>query len=703
MRKTSQVPAPLTSSAILIVLTLLLFPNASSSQTTNVTTPTTPGLSRGFPASVSDNYKVVSDVGVIDAVAWAIVNAPLDTEISQMINGVYRSSLCTNGCTIDARGASGTQLVMYTNPFANPTNPSQQQVKLLLGNTTYIACVPWTIPQAGVIVEGAGLMGSLTQGTVIKAGSTGDCSKTGAAFPNGASLITTTWQHGPFPVGTYSAVIQDGPPSQINDKFGSQWRDLTIDATIDSTHSADFCFFSASMEEKSGLFHFACRGAQQACGFWDRAFQAGTNNPGGGIGPTHFNIFDTTCDIASSTNNKTYGWVYEGAPNSIALTGVGCSAQPHAYPIMSGTAFTSSVITYAGAGCSSVSCAVNGPFGSGGSAAACTATVTGGAVTAINITAAGSKYPNSSIGSGPWIERSTLRGTSGTNQMADAIWMEGAIDPHVSDIHCEFLGLDPDGSKASCVNFGTGNAQNGGGHLESIDVANDAGGAQIVHLGAGGLNGGPTSTGPTQSADSQGTVLDALAFSGVGGTQTAVQDDTSVPLPVPANCTNCISLTIPAGSALIPHYVSGWGSQRVAMRALRGNYTATATATTPSNWVWPMEKNKTYALHCQLIYESSATTAGLQLSIAGPPSPTSFWASGNLSLSATTGTNAAVTAFGNVVSGNVVTINTFFPANLAAQITPSVAGPFQVQVATASGSATVVIEQGSWCELMDAN
>jgi hypothetical protein len=656
---------------------------------TNVTTT---GLGQGQAVQATGTATVVSDPGVINAVAYT----PAGTDISAMINTVYSSAtLCpTAGCTIDARGATGPQLTMQNNPFGG----RNVHVKLLLGNHTYIACVPWVAPQAGVIVEGAGLMGSVAQGTVIRAGTATEC---GTVFPNGMSPITTTYQHGPFGAGIFYAVIEDGGSSQRADEFGSQWRDLTVDGN----NIANFCIFSASMEEKSGVFHFGCRRPKTACGFWDRAFQDGS-----GSGPTHFNIFDTSCDIATNTNNQTYGWVYEGSATSITLSGGNCATPPHAYPNVSNTgAVASSTVTYAGALCSNtpgaVSCAVNG---SHTTVATCTTSVSSGAVTAVNITAGGSGYLAGNRGAGPWIERSTLRGTSATNQMADAIWLEGTYDPHISDIHCEYLGTNPNdpnyttvsGGPANCVNHGgPGNAQNSAGQIENIDVGNDSGGGQIVHLAAGGVSGA--------SPSSQGTTLTNISFEGVSGNQTAIQDDTVPPLPVDSLCDGCISLGVSNGNSAIPHYISGWGTERVALRVLPSNFTSSSTMLVAvGNWTWPVLANKSYALLCQISYKGATTSAGLTLAVTGPAAPTNLWVGANVPLSAATFTNGVATAYAptTVVSSPVATGSggTFFFASVAGQIMPSQSGSFQLEAAS-TGTAQLSISQGSWCELKDGN
>jgi hypothetical protein len=764
----------------------LVLPIASLAQI-NITSP--PGINQGQPVAATSTTNALSDPAFIDAVAVS----PNGTDISTMINTVYISTtLCPslNGCVIDARGATGGQLVMNQNPFAG----RNVRVKLLLGNLTYIACKPWVVPQAGIVVEGSGLTGSTTIGTIIKAGSAADC---GTAFPNGTSLIQTTRQHGPFGSGNYSAVIQDGgspPTNPTTDKFGSQWRFLTVDAN----DLADFCIFSASMEEKSGVFHFGCRGAKTACGFWDRAFQDGS-----GSGPSHFNIFDTTCDISSTTNNLTRGWVYEGAPTSVAFSSGTCTTTPHAYAQVSGGAVANITMTYGGlcttpptavtvntsaavtpltinttgtctTGINSNSSGICMAGGMVSSASAVgtdvtmtTSTVHGlhvgeaivvslvvvssgnpynGNATVTQVTSStvfhytltpapgtymsmgkvigttlnnvliqsgGSGYLNGVRGAGPWIERSTLRGTSATNRMADAIWIEASYGTHISDIHCEWLGTNPNdpmyglsGGSANCVNFGgSGNAQNNAGRIENIDVGNNSGGGQIVHLAAGGVSGAAPSN--------QGTSLANIAFESVtGSTAVAIQDDTVPPLPtVPSlpldgTCIGCISLKNGNGNGVIPQYISGWGTGRNALRSLASAFTATTTAfTTVGNWAWTLQANKSYALSCQISYKAATTSGGLALAVNGTASSSNLWVGANVPLSANTFVNGVATTFGTAaVNSAVTTASTNFMAIFSGQITVgSTFGTFQVQAATTTNGETLTINPGSWCEVKDAN
>jgi hypothetical protein len=679
------------------LVAIFLSPGTTLAQT-NVTTST--GITQGQPVAATGNPTVTSDPAYIDAVAYNTSG----TDISAMINAVYtNTTVCpsANGCVIDARGATGSQLVMNQNPFAG----RNVRVKLLLGNFTYVACVPWVVPQTGVIVEGSGLTGSTAIGTIIRAGKVvGDgCLVDFPGSGAAASLIQTSWQHGPFaanPTPGYSAVIQDGSPSQLNDKFGSQWRFLTVDAK----DLADFCFFSSSMEEKSGVFHFGCRGAVTACGFWDRAFQIGS--PTGGSGPTHFNIFDTTCDISSGTNNQTRGWVYEGARTFITLSGGNCTAAPHAYPVISSTGHvTSATITYKGTGCSNVtppSCAVNTAVGVT-TTATCTTSVDGsGAVTAVNITNQGAGYPFSNRGGGPWIERSTLRGTGTSNQMADALWLEGSYDAHISDIHCEWLGTNPNdpiysgilGGPANCVNFGgSGNAQNSAGRIENVDVGNNGGGGQVVHLAAGGVSGAAPSN--------QGTSLANIAFEAYSGTATTIQDDTAPSTPVDSACTGCLVLSN-SGNGVVPQYISGWGTGRVALRVLSSAFSTTSTTlATVGPWVWTVQANKSYAVSCRLSYQA-ASGGGLTIGAGG--AGTAVWLGANVATAAGAFTNTVLTTGYGSISTTVGTPATNFVATFDGQITvSSTSGTLQVQAASTSTMKNLTINPGSWCRLDDAN
>jgi len=160
------------------------------------------------------------------------------------------------GCTIDARGMTGTDLVFKSNPFHGPNFP----VTLLLGAHTYVACVPWVSGQAGYTITGIHAPASVPGGTRIRAGTnldgcTGD-------FPNGASQLNFTWQHGPYLASgsPYAAIYNDcGDPTTDNpvataDCFGGEVRDVQLDCSDSMGNPVSTCnfgYYSSAAEERS--------------------------------------------------------------------------------------------------------------------------------------------------------------------------------------------------------------------------------------------------------------------------------------------------------------------------------------------------------------------------------------------------------------------------------------------------------------------
>jgi hypothetical protein len=288
--------------------------------------------------------------------------------------------------------------------------------------------------------------------------------------------------------------------------------------------------------------------------------------------------------------------------------------------------------------------------------------------------------------------------------MADAIWIEASYGTHISDIHCEWLGTNPNdpmyglsGGSANCVNFGgSGNAQNNAGRIENVDVGNNSGGGQIVHLAAGGVGGAASSN--------QGTSLANIAFESVSGsTAVSIQDDTVPLLPVDSICTGCVKFTNGNGNGVVPQYISGWGTGRIALRVLLPPQSFTTNSTslaTVGNWMWTVQANKNYALTCQLSYQADS---GGGLTIGASGASATVWLGANVALSANAFTNKILAAYGSVPT-TVSTGATNFMATFVGQLTiGGSSGTFQVQAASTTTMKNLTINQGSWCELKDAN
>lgn len=382
------------------------------------------------------------------------------------------SSLGSIGCTIDARGMTGSDLVFHTNPFHGNNIP----VTLLLGAHTYVACVPWVTGQAGYTTIGVHAPASVPGATRIRPGTmTGDgCTVDfpGAGSPC-ASCLSFTWQHGPYLPGTYAALYNDcGITSSdtavgTGDCFGARLIDVQLDcssndsAPIAPFTPCNFGYYSSAAEERSGLFDVSVKNPSTACGFWDRSAQPGPPSPGGS-GPAHWGIWDTTCTPSTTSNKTVDGWVWELNPTFIEFTGAAnCTAQadptnsglPTAYSLMSNGVPGTPVVTNQGncltppSGCvlHGIGAVIGGVITPPTPPTNCNITLdgTGHHVTAVGFSGVslGSGYSSASVAAGgPIILRSTITGIDSSHLLRYAIWGEGDRDADIQHIHTERVG-----------------------------------------------------------------------------------------------------------------------------------------------------------------------------------------------------------------------------------------------------------------------
>ena len=418
------------------------------------------------------------------------------------------------GCIIDARDMTGTDLIWKSNPF----HGNNRAVTLLLGPHTYVACYPIVSGQNGYDVFGTGSSGSIAQDSIIRAGTAAD----GCAgdFPNGTSQLTFSWAHGPFAAGTYAGLYNDGgtpstdTPTGTADTFGGRLEHLRLDCNNLATCS--FGYFTSTEEERSGLYDVSISGVTNACGFWDRQYQIGQNNSGGGSGPTHFGFNDVTCSqpATGATTNTVYGFVYEGNTTHITFTGVGGGSGASAYVLInSGTDNPNStgVVLNAGSGypngAGAVPCTLDAVVGSGST---CSAT-TDGSGHVVSIAFAGSPsgtYSGAQVpGGGFSFGKATITGTASI-ALAAGIWSEGSYNASISGpIHTERIGTDT-------VLIGGGTAPYQGTRVASVDTTTGSGG-NGVHFGVGATDLSYTaennmrliSSGPVLTDDNTNTVI----------------------------------------------------------------------------------------------------------------------------------------------------------------------------------------------------
>lgn len=127
---------------------------------------------------------------------------------------------------------------------------------------------------------------------------------------------------------------------------------------------------------------------------------------------------------------------------------------------------------------------------------------------------------------------------------------------------------------------------------------------------------------------------------------------------------------------------------------------ATTTASNITGLSFPVAANKNYTMTCNLYYQGSASTAGLDITVTGPAAPTSVFYSYEEDPTATSIQDSVASAFGTKLTGNAAVTAT---TNLSAKITLGLqnganAGTVQVQ-GSATGAGTVTVQVGSFCRL----
>jgi hypothetical protein len=133
---------------------------------------------------------------------------------------------------------------------------------------------------------------------------------------------------------------------------------------------------------------------------------------------------------------------------------------------------------------------------------------------------------------------------------------------------------------------------------------------------------------------------------------------------------------------------------------LTSNYTnATTTFSNVTNLSFSVEANTNYKMHCDLDYQTSATTADVKIQITGPASPTAVTYDLVTEVTGSTLSAAVATAFSTSLSeAGTPTITTNFPLTVTMTlINGANAGTVQLQAA-ATGTGTITIIPGS-CQL----
>ena len=215
----------------------------------------------------------------------------------------------------------------------------------------------------------------------------------------------------------------------------------------------------------------------------------------------------------------------------------------------------------------------------------------------------------------------------------------------------------------------------------------------------------------TGTVHSVGTVIDGTDFAGTvgsGGGQFLVNTtDASATLVFSKNTiqssptavlsgftTNALSCGNTGGGLTVSSPCGGGTSTM-----LTSAYTnATTTASNITGLSFSAAANVNYTMRCTLYYQGSAATAGLDITVTGPASPTSVFYSYDENATATSVQSSVASAFATKLTGNATVTAT---TNQRAAVTIGLrnganAGTVQLQ-GSATGAGTVTVQPGSFC------
>ena len=128
---------------------------------------------------------------------------------------------------------------------------------------------------------------------------------------------------------------------------------------------------------------------------------------------------------------------------------------------------------------------------------------------------------------------------------------------------------------------------------------------------------------------------------------------------------------------------------------------ATTTASNVTGLSFSAAANTNYSWTCDLYFQGSAGTAGLDITVTGPASPTNVFYSYDEESGVTSAHSGVASAFATKIAGNASVTGT---KNLHARVTLGLinganAGTVQLQ-GSATGAGTVTIQPGSFCRLL---
>jgi hypothetical protein len=185
-----------------------------------------------------------------------------------------------------------------------------------------------------------------------------------------------------------------------------------------------------------------------------------------------------------------------------------------------------------------------------------------------------------------------------------------------------------------------------------------------------------------------------------GGTLITLSNLTLTEASTPTGIAGASILRADVGDHVVMENLNNTGEQPLPQRAiLTSAYTnATTTASNITGLSFTVSASRNYTAVCHLYYQGSARTAGLDVTVTGPASPTSVFYSYDGNATGSSLTNSVASAFGTKLTGNTTVMAT---TNLHATVTVGLrnganAGTVQVQ-GSATGAGTVTLQAGSFC------
>jgi hypothetical protein len=423
-------------------------------------------------------------------------------QVTHSIEGLVAGNITeTGGATIEACGPTVPTGVTFASGACTITSsgtvvaqfPGATAISGIAGTVTRTAtCATTCIPLApGQAVDIVGSSVAADNGFQIVGTVTGTpptsftFSGSGIGAATGASVSTRTHfniPHGPFPVGDYSAVVNEGGQGASEgdgwNLDGDAWLLKNVKVELGGNFNI-FGVYTVNSQERSLLEQ--SRGGP-ACGtdavgnakncanvFYDRTEMplgtGGTQNAG--ITRPTIRDFNMASETGPTNNNCTscYGVVFEGSAISVQLTSTGCSQPPTAYVTSVNTSGAIQGIAVGNngvGGCltATVSHIYGAPTSYGApltglqTSAAASAPIVNGVISQINIGTAGSGYSTALVTGGPILENINIAPT-GSAKFQNGIWIEGVLNAEISKVHCLNL-------LEYCAYFGIGTYTQGG-------------------------------------------------------------------------------------------------------------------------------------------------------------------------------------------------------------------------------------------------